>query len=261
VVDATPSGVGRKNKEEYTNYNVKSIFQAGEDLEIADIGVFLSTINYDNARKVNSVRIPSPFAVALARILIPLDIEFGVKRATCTFIRPGSEPMRSYGPIDTIIPEIPYVKENILNEELQRLFPKNVNFHSLFVPSILLAVQTLTIDLEQKATMEKIVELFCKVPRTIMVRGNKGLRSTDAIFEYFRRVVRSSADIYELCTWYEHIEVENCMLKLTQAFDPHCIQTPEIIDAIRALKTSVEMTESFNRTNLALKILNPGVYP
>jgi glyceraldehyde-3-phosphate dehydrogenase (NAD(P)) len=28
VVDAAPSGVGRKNKEEYTNYSVKSVFQA-----------------------------------------------------------------------------------------------------------------------------------------------------------------------------------------------------------------------------------------
>jgi hypothetical protein len=109
--------------------------------------------------------------------------------------------------------------------------------------------------------VEKIVDLFCKVPRTIMVRGNKGLRSTDAIFEYIRRVVRSSADIYELCTWYEHIEVANYTLKLTQAFDPHCIQTPEVIDAIRALKTKVEMSGSFNRTNLALRILDPGVYP
>jgi len=94
VVDATPSGIGKKNKEDfYSKYSVKSVFQAGEAFDVADIPAFMSTINYDDAKKLNSVRIPSPFAVSLMRTLKPLDVEFGVKRVMCTFIRPGSEPM------------------------------------------------------------------------------------------------------------------------------------------------------------------------
>lgn len=66
VVDATPSGFGKRNKEElYSKYNVKSIFQAGEDLKVADIPVFISSVNYNDGGISNSARIPSPFTVSL----------------------------------------------------------------------------------------------------------------------------------------------------------------------------------------------------
>lgn len=263
AVDATPPGIGKKNKEEfYSKYNIKSIFQAGEIFEVADIKAFLSTVNYDYAKKVDTVRIPSPFAVSLARTLRPLDLQFGIKQATCTLIRPGSEPMRGHsGPVDTIIPDRPYVVQRILHEEMRHLFSKDIIFTSLAVPSILLAVHVMTIELERKTSEENVTDLLCTIPRTILVRSSMGLHSTDTIFEYMRRVVRPSGDIYELCTWHEHVEVTNCRLKLVQAFDPHCVQTPEIIDAIRALTGKVKMAESLNRTNKALGVLSPGIYP
>jgi len=263
AVDATPAGIGRKNKEEfYSRQDVKSIFQAGEAFEVADIKAFLSSINYDNAKKANSVRIPSSFAVSLARTLRPIDLKFGIKHAVCTLIRPGSEPMRGhYGPVDTIIPDRPYVAQNIFREEMQQMLPKDIIFTSFAVPSILLAVQVVVIDLEQEVSEEKVTSLLSRIPRTILIRSSMGLHSTDTVFEYMRRVVRPFADIYELCTWLEHVEVTNCRLKLVQAFDPHCVQTPEIIDAIRALTGKVKKAESLNRTDKALKILSPGMYP
>lgn len=263
VVDASPAGIGRKNKEEfYSKQDVKSIFQAGEAFDVADIKAFLSSVNYDNARKADSVRIPSPFAVSLVRTLRPLDLKFGIKDAVCTLIRPGSEPMRGHsGPVDTIIPDRPYVAQKILREEMQQMFTKDIIFTSLAVPSILLAVQVVVIDLEQEASEEKVIDLFSRIPRTIIIRSSMGLHASDSVFEYMRRVVRPSADIYELCIWGEHVEVTNWRLKLVQAFDPHCIQTPEIIDAIRALTGKVKKVESLNRTDKALKILNPGMYP
>ena len=117
------------------------------------------------------------------------------------------------------------------------------------------------IDLEQETPKEKVVDLLSTIPRTILVRSSMGLHSTDTIFEYVRRVIRPIADIYELCIWLEHVEVTNCRLKLIQAFDPHCVQTPEIIDAIRALTGKVKAAESLNQTDKALKILSPGIYP
>jgi glyceraldehyde-3-phosphate dehydrogenase/erythrose-4-phosphate dehydrogenase len=76
-----------------------------------------------------------------------------------------------------------------------------------------------------------------------------------------RRTGRTSGDIYELCIWDEQIEIANNKLKLVQAFDPHCVQTPEVIDAIRALVGEEKMEESFKRTNEALRLLKPGKYP
>lgn len=191
-----------------------------------------------------------------------MDDEFGVKRVTCAIIRPGSELMKGQcGPVDTIMLDKPRTQYSVIQEEIRRVFPKDFEFTSLAVPSLLLAVEVLAIDLEREASADRVNEVLSKTQRVILVEGYDGLGSTDAIFEYFRRAVRPSADIYELCVWYEHVEVTNHRIKLVQAFDPHSIQIPEVIDAIRALKSRENMQQSINRTNKALKILNPGVYP
>lgn len=263
VVDATPRGVGKKNKEKfYSKYDVKSVFQAGEAFDVADIQAFMSIVNYNDARRSNSVRIPLPLTASLMRTLKPLDEKFHVKSVTCTFIRPGSEPMKGYsGPVDTIVLDRPSILQSILQNEMQKLFPKNVLFTSMSIPSILLAIAVVVVDLKRKVSAEQVIGLLSSIPRTILVKNSMKLHSTDAIFEYIRRAVRPSADIYELCIWYEHVEVTEHRLKIVQAFDPHSIQIPEVIDAIRALTSREEMQESFEQTNKALNILCPGIYP
>gem|GEM_PF-2916181 len=196
------------------------------------------------------------------RTLKPLDVEFGVKRVMCTLIRPGSEPMRDhYGPVDTMVLDKPDVAQSVLRDEMRQMFRKDVTFASIAVPSILLAVEVVVVDLERNASAQQVIDLLFGIPRIILVKSSMRLHSIDAIFEYIRRVARPSADVYELCVWYEHVKVSEHRLKLVQAFDPHCVQTPEIIDAIRALAGREEMQESFNRTNKALKLLSPGIYP
>jgi glyceraldehyde-3-phosphate dehydrogenase (NAD(P)) len=263
VIDATPSGVGKKNKVEfYSKYKVKGVFQAGEALDIADVPAFMSNINYDEARRSDSVRIPSPYAVSLVRALKTLDGEFNVKRAICTSVQPGFEPMRGHhGPVDTIVLDRPYVEQRVLREEMRHMFPKDLLFTFLAIPSILLAVEVVTVDLEREVSAEQVIELLSKIPRVILVKSTNGLPSTDAIFEYIRRVARPSADIYELCVWCEHVELTGRRLKLVQTFDPHCVHIPEVVDAVRALAGREEMQKSFNRTNKTLRILNPGIYP
>ena len=48
VVDATPAGIGAKNKSMYEKYGVKVIFQGGEEADIADM-TFNSLVNYKEA--------------------------------------------------------------------------------------------------------------------------------------------------------------------------------------------------------------------
>ena len=263
VVDATPSGVGKRNKEEfYSKCGVKSIFQAGEALDVADLPAFMSTINFNDAKRASSVRIPSPSTVSLVRALKPVDAEFGITGITYTIAHPGSEPMRARcGPVDTIVPDEPPPGRMAIDEEMREVFPKDFLCSSLAVPSILLAVGVATVDLEREASAREVVEILCKTSRIILVSSRAGLYSTDAIFEYVRRIARQSGDVYELCVWLEHVEVAHRRLKLVQAYDPHCVQTPEVIDAIRALAGVGETRESVRRTNKALRILSPGIYP
>jgi glyceraldehyde-3-phosphate dehydrogenase (NAD(P)) len=261
VVDATPSGVGRKNKELYSKYGVKAIFQAGEPFDVADVPVFVCRQYYETAKRASFVRIPTPYTVSLFRTLDPLGSKFGIKDVQCTFIMPGAEPMRGQtGPVDTIIPDKPALW-GVVKEEYLQIMPKPLMLSSLKVPSNLLGIACIVVQLNSKFSTDDVIAVLSETPRVILVRSEKGLDLTDSIFEYVRRTVRSSADVYEVCVWHEQIEVMGNTLKLVQAFDSHCVQTPEVIDAIRALAGKEEMEKSFYQTNKALGILSPGEYP
>ncbi len=263
VIDATPGGVGITNRDEfYSRYGVKAVFQAGEALDVAEIPAFVSTINYEEARHANSVRIPSPFTVSMVRTLAPLNHTCGIENVVCTLIRPGSEPMRGrHGPLDTIVLDDPYSSQEKLREELNLLFPTGLLFTSLAIPSLLIGAEVLTANLKAEISGEYLIGHLSCIPRTILLREGLGLHSTDSVFEYIRRVVRPPGDIYEVCIWRDHVEVLDQRLKMIQAYDPHCVQTPEVIDAVRALAGSVDMEESFRRTNKALGIPSPGTQP
>lgn len=263
VVDATPIGIGRKNKEIYAKFGVKAIFQAGEHFDIADVPVFVCQAMYEIARKAKFVRIPTPYTISLFRTLNLLDNKFGIRinEIACSFVIPGTELMRgSHGPVDTIILARKQLLTLIKNE-FHQLLSKKIVLASFKVSTNLLGVASLVVRLCKKTSKSEIIDILSKMPRIILVRSDNGLDSTDSIFEYIRRVVRPSADVYEVCVWYDQIEIYDDTLKLIQVFDPHCVQTPEIIDAIRALASKKDMETSFNQTNKALKILDPGVYP
>lgn len=261
VIDATPTGIGKKNKELYSKHGVKTIFQAGEKFDIADIPVFVCQSMYKAVNGAKSVRIPSPYTVSLFRTLDPMNTNFGIKNTNCTFIMPGAEPMLGQtDPVDTIIPDKPLLLQSIKNE-LMQIMPKPLMLSSFRVPSIFLGVGCMFVRLGRKFSLDDVINTLSKIPRIIIVKGDYGLNATDSILEYIRRISRSFADVYEVCVWHEQIEATENTLKLVQAFDPHCVQTPEIIDAVRALAGKEGMEESFKQTNKTLGILSPGVYP
>jgi len=190
-----------------------------------------------------------------------LNAEFCIEEIFCTFIRVGSEPMQaSLGPVDTIVPDKTSALR-LIRDEFQHVMPKPLVLSSFRVPSILLSIGSVVVRLKEEASLSDVKEVLNKNARMIVVKGEDGLSSTDSIFEYIRRVGRSSGDIYEVCIWDEQVEITDGKLKLVQAFDPHCVQTPEIVDAIRALAGKEEMEESLNRTDEALRLLRPGTYP
>lgn len=260
VVDATPAGIGKKNKEIFYSEH-KAIFQAGEPFDVADIPVFISKITYETAKKAKYVRIPTPYTVALMRVLEPLNEKFCVEEVHCTFIRAGSEPMQaSLGPVDTIVPDKMSILK-LIRDEIRQVMPNPITLSSFKVPSILLSVATIVVRLKKKASLNDVKDVLGKDARMIVIKGDEGLYSTDSVFEFIRRAGRPSGDIYEVCIWDEQTEITNDKLKLVQTFDPHCVQTPEVIDATRALTSELEMEESFNRTNEALRLLGARTYP
>ncbi len=261
VVDATPSGQGEKNKEMvYAPHGLKVVFQAGEPLDIADVPVFVSHTRHERLKGASFVRIPSPQTVALLRAAQPLRANFGIRNIACTLVMPGAEPMHGHlGPVDTIIPE-KLGTLRLLEEEIRSVIPEKVVLFSFTVPSSLLGTASMAIQLDSNASRRDIVESLQEAPRAMLVSSDKGLSSTDAIFEYVRRVRRSSGDIYEVCIWHESVGVTDRMVRLDLAFDPHSVQTPEAIDAARVLGGKETLEESFRETNTSLGTLS-GIHP
>jgi glyceraldehyde-3-phosphate dehydrogenase (NAD(P)) len=257
IVDCTPSGIGKQNKEKfYQKFGVKAIFQAGEDPTIASVPTFISLIDYEKARKAMFVRLASPFATALTRTLLPLQKGFGVKRVACTFVRTGSETMRAHqGPVDTLIPEPPRAMQSIKMELSRMLGTVEVFLSSIKVPSILLDTQSVFVELTNQTSANAVAELLARTPRVVMLSSERGLFSTDTVFEFFRRIRPFSGDIYEVCVWKEQIEVQGHRIKFTQTLDPHSVHIPEAIDAIRAMTTKISFSESLRRTDKSLCIM------
>jgi len=260
VVDCTPAGVGKQNKDRfYGNYNIKVVFQAGEDPANADIPAFFSITTYNKALKAKFVRVASPFAVSAGRTLWALLQKVGVKRVLCTFVRAGSETTRAHqGPVDTIIPEPPANLQRI-KWELNHIFSETeILLSSVKVPSILLDVQSIFFELAEKVRLNTVTNLLSTTSRVSVISSDEGLFSTDTLFEFFRRTRPSSADMYEVCVWKEQIEVNGNTLRLTQAVDPHSVHIPDVIDAIRAMTTKISRNESARLTDQSLGMLKPS---
>ncbi|MDD1676012.1 MAG: type II glyceraldehyde-3-phosphate dehydrogenase, partial [Methanomicrobiales archaeon] len=68
VVDATPGGVGEKNKALYEKQGVKAIFQGGEEHEVAGLS-FCSDCNYEQALGRQFVRVVSCNTTGLCRVI------------------------------------------------------------------------------------------------------------------------------------------------------------------------------------------------
>jgi len=46
IIDATPAGIGIKNKEIYKKHNKKAVFQGGEKTDVAEVS-FTAQVNYE----------------------------------------------------------------------------------------------------------------------------------------------------------------------------------------------------------------------
>jgi len=88
VVDATPGGVGEKNRPLYEKAGVKAIWQGGEEHEVAGFS-FNSDCNYTDALGKQFARVVSCNTTGLCRIINAMDRNFGVDKVRALMVRRG----------------------------------------------------------------------------------------------------------------------------------------------------------------------------
>jgi len=252
IVDATPKKVGKENLDKfYRPKKVKAVFQGGEKHEITGTS-FVAQCNYNEAINKNYVRIVSCNTTGLCRTLDAVNKKYGIGSVHATMIRRGADPWDIYhGPINAIVPVLEMPSHH--GPDVQTVL-HNVEIFTtaLSVPSTLMHLHTLTVDLKKKANLNDVIEMFKKSTRIRVVRNAEHLRSTAEIMEFARDLGRLRGDMPEICVWQEAIGItSNAHNKLLymQAVHQESDVIPENIDCIRAMMGFKDGEKSIRMTN------------
>ena len=258
VIDATPAGVGAKNKDLYIKFNKPAIFQGGEKSEVADIS-FNAMCNYEKAIDKRYVRVVSCNTTGLLRIISVLERAFGVKRVFATIIRRGADPKEiKKGPINAIVLNPPHIPSHHALD-VQSVLPHiPISTVALAVPTTLMHIHVVRIELSKEVSKKDIVDILEKSPRILLIEAEKyGVKSTAELIEWARDLGRSRYDIPELIVWMDTISItDGKIVTLVQGVHQESIVIPDNIDAIRAiLKIATRAIDSMRITdeNLSLK--------
>ena len=255
IVDATPGGVGAKNKTIYERKGIPAIFQGGEKADIAEVS-FNSLCNYEEAIGRRYVRVVSCNTTGLLRILCTLNKAYGLKRVYATIVRRAADPKEiKRGPVNAIKPD-PATMPSHHGEDVKTVLRDlDIVTAAVVVPTTLMHVHVVYAKLARQVSNDEVIELLANTPRIVLVEANKGVTSTADIVELARDLGRKRYDIPELIVWRESIVVKGDEMYWMQAVHQESIVVPENIDAIRAmLKLTTNAMDSIELTDKTLGV-------
>jgi len=232
VVDCAPKGAGQKNKDRYKYWGIKAIFQGGEKSSVGKS--FVSQCNYDEVLGSDFIRVVSCNTTGLCRTLHAVDKRYGVESVHATIVRRAADPWDIYhGPINAIVPTLELPSHH--GPDVQTVLPHIEIFTtSMTVPTTVMHMHSVTIDLAKEATLRDVIELFDNTERVRIVKNTEGIRSTAEIIEYAKDLGHSRGDMPDICIWEETVGIAKNKLFYLQAIHQESNVIPENIDAIRA---------------------------
>ncbi len=254
VVDATPGGVGVSNKELYAKYQKKAIWQGGEDHEVAGFS-FNSSCNYAEALGRDTARVVSCNTTGLCRIINLIDTAFGVKKVRATMVRRGGDPGDiKRGPIDAIALN-PVTIPSHHGPDVQSVLPHiKIVTSAMIVPTTLMHMHFLNMELEKEATKEEVIELIKSHSRLGLITKATGITSTAQLKELTTDMLRPRGDLWENGIFQDSVSVQDGTdLYLFQAIHQEADVVVETVDCIRAMIGEVKTAaESIAITNKAV---------
>jgi glyceraldehyde-3-phosphate dehydrogenase (NAD(P)) len=257
IVDATPKGIGAKNKSLYDRAGVKSIFQGGEAHDLTGFS-FVAQANYKQALGRDSIRCVSCNTTGLSRIVLAMQKEGLLKRVRASLFRRGTDPWESHksGMINTAVPE-----KNIPSHQAEDVKTVLGDIDILAIassaPYNLSHLHTAFIDLNRVVTKEEILDIFRKTPRVAFVKAGEGIEGLNSNIEIMRDMGRPRNDMWEVVIWEDILTIHGSELLLAYQVHNEAVVIPENIDAIRAITSSETQAEkSIAKTDRSLGITN-----
>jgi len=254
IVDATPKKIGKTNKEQYyLPRKIKAIFEGGEKQETVDVS-FVAQCNYDEALNKNYVRVVSCNTTGLCRTLNAINQNYGIDSVHATMVRRAADPWDiRHGPINAIVPVLELPSHH--GPDVQTvLHDVNIFTTAMSVPTTLMHMHSLIVDLKKETTAEDVLNLFRETTRVRVVRNAEKVRSTAEVMELAKDLGNARGDMPEICIWEEGVGVKDKKLFYLQAIHQESDVVLENIDAIRAITGFKDGQKSIEMTNKALGV-------
>lgn len=255
VLDATPGGVGIKNKEIYKERGVKAIFQGGEKNEVADV-FFHGYANYEKGIGKDYLKLTSCNTTGFIRAVDCLDKSVGIERVVITIVRRVADPGDTHrGLVDVaLVEKVP----NHQAKDLMLIMPHVEATGALVhVPVTHGHIITILATPKQKITVDEAIEQFERHPRIKVVEIAKGFNSNAALFRYARDRGNKRADMYEIALFKETVVLSGDNIFFTINIPQEAVVTPETVDGIRAamsLQTSWQEAVSLTNKYLGMEL-------
>jgi glyceraldehyde-3-phosphate dehydrogenase (NAD(P)) len=253
IVDSTPEGMGEKNIVTYKERKIPAVFQGGEEHKIVEAS-FNSYSNFDQAIGKKYVRVVSCNTTALARTITPIHEMVGVRRVNATLIRRATDQNdSSKGPINAVEPSLKFPSHHA--PDLKTVLPiKEVETVAIKVPTTLMHVHVIELNLEKEAKANQIIDAWKSKRRIAVISGKDGRSSTAQVMDMAREVDRDRSDLYEIPIWKESVFVSGNTLRYIQAVHQESDVVPENIDAIRSMMQILPKEESIEKTDRYMEI-------
>jgi len=248
VLDATPAGIGIKNKEKYKRYGVKAIFQGGERSEVADV-FFHGYANYEEGVGKDFLKLTSCNTTGLIRAVDCLDRAVGIEKVTITIIRRVADPGDTHrGLVDLLkIDPIPSHQAVDLMMIMPHVEATGILVHTPVTHGHII---TIVATPKKEITKEEALKEFNKHPRIRVVKIADGFNSNTSLFRYARDLGHPRGDMYEIAVFEETIGFSGKDIVFAINIPQEAVVIPETIDGIRACtKMQTDRLEAVGLTN------------
>ena len=232
VLDASPGGVGAKNKILYEKHGKKAVFQGGETNDIADV-FFHGYANYDKGLNQDFLKLTSCNTTGLIRAIDCLDRAVGIERIAITIIRRVADPGDYHRGIVNAL-EVDKAP-NHQAVDLMTIMP-HVDATGLLVHVPVTHGHFISVLATPKddLSIDEARTLFMAHDRIRIVSISEGFLGNASIFKYARDVGHPRGDIYEVPIWDDTFVKSGRDLMFGMHIPQESVTIPETIDAIRA---------------------------
>lgn len=248
ALDATPAGIGAKNKELYKKHGVKAIFQGGEKHEVADV-FFHGYANYEKGIGQDFLKLTSCNTTGLIRAVDAIDREVGVEKVAITIVRRVADPGDTHRGLVDLLKVEPVPNHQAV--DLMTIMP-HVDATGLLVHTPVTHGHIISIVATPKKSVSKrsLLEVFRAHPRVRVVRIADGFNSNTALFKYARDLGNKRGDMYEIAVWEECIGFSGKDILFAINIPQEAVTIPETVDGVRAcMSMQTDSLEAVGETN------------